>query len=71
MTDYKSAYQLEQMIAELAGFDGTHVLVTAVGEHGDFRAEFIGKTATVILPRARVDLDAACHQVRANFRLQL
>jgi hypothetical protein len=71
MTDYKSAYQLEGMIAELAGFDSAYVLVTAVGDHGDFRAEFIGKVAAVMSSRARTDVDAACRKVKANFRLRL
>ena len=71
MADYKSAYQLEGMIAELAGFDSTHVLVTAVGEHGDFRAAFIGKVAAVTPSRARTEVDAACRQVKANFKLRL
>jgi hypothetical protein len=59
------------MIAELADFDSTHVLVTAVGDHGDFRAEFIGKVAAVTPSRARGDIDPACRQVKANFRLRL
>ncbi len=59
------------MIAELAGFDSTHVLVTAVGDHGDFRAEFIGKVAALKPSRARNDVDAACRQVKASFRLRL
>ena len=71
MADYRSAYQLEGMIAELAGFDSAHILVTAIGEHGDFRAEFIGKVTAVTPSRARTDVDAACRQVKANFRLRL
>ena len=71
MADYRSAYQLEGMIAELAGFDSTHVLMTAVGDHGDFRAEFIGKVAAVTPSNAGNDVDATCRQVKTNFRLRL
>jgi len=71
MADFKSAYQLEAMIADLAGFDTTHILVMAVGEHGDFRAEFLGRVAAANSSRARSDVDAACRQVKANFRLKI
>lgn len=70
MADFKSAYQLEEMIADIAGFDTTHVLVMAVGDRGDFRAEFLGQVAANS-SRARSDVDAACRQVKASFRLKL
>jgi hypothetical protein len=70
MDEYKSAYQLEEMIADLAGFDHTHVLVMAVGDHGDFRAEFIGRAAAASPSRAR-SVDASCRQVKARFKLRL
>jgi len=71
MADYKSAYQLEEMIADLAGFDKSHVLVMAVGDRGDFRAEFLGGIPAVNPSRARSDVDAACQRLKTTFRLRI
>ena len=70
MIEYRSAFQLEAMIAEMAGFDPRNVQVTRVGHSGDFHADFVGKVAAVDTSRARHDIDAACTELRIRFRLR-
>jgi hypothetical protein len=45
MTEYRNAYQLEALIADMAGFNPNNVQVTRVGVSGDFRCEFVGAVA--------------------------
>lgn len=70
MAEYKTAYQLERLIAETAGFDPKNIQVTRVGNKGDWCADFVGKVAGVTESRAKHDVEAACNQIRAHFRLE-
>ena len=68
--EHKSAFQLEQMIAELTGFDAKIIDVTKVGNSGDFSATLIGTVAAVSKSRAQSDVDAACRQLKLKFKLK-
>ena len=70
MIEHRSAYQLEILISELAGFDATHIQVLPVGAAGDFRVEFVGTVAAVSPSRARRDVESACMQLKAKYRLR-
>ena len=70
MIQYRSAYQLEILISESAGFDATHIQVLPIGATGDFRAEFVGTVAAVSLSRAKRDVEVACAQLKAKYRLR-
>lgn len=70
MVEWKTAYQLEILIAELAGFDSRNIQVTPVGSNGDFRVEFVGTAAGVSASRAKVDVKTAITTMRARYRLK-
>jgi hypothetical protein len=69
MIEYKSAFQLEALIADLAGFDENNVQVTKIGNTGDFRAGFVGTPAAVNVSRAKADVDSACNKLKTKYRL--
>ena len=65
-----TSYQLEEMIAELAGFSATSIDVVKVGNSGDFHATVIGTVAAVSPSRAQSDVEAICRQLRLKFKLK-
>ncbi len=69
MIEYRNAYQLEALIADLAGFDPKNIQVTKVGVSGDFRCDFVGAVGGVSSSRAKADVEAACSRFRAKYRL--
>jgi hypothetical protein len=70
MAEYKTAFHLEAMVAEIAGFDPKNIHVTRVGKSGDFGADFVGTVAAVNTSRAKHDVDVACNSLKARFRLK-
>ena len=69
MTEYRNAYQLEAIIADMAGFDPQNIQVTKVGVGGDFRCDFVGTVGGVSSSRAKSDVEAACIRMREKYRL--
>ena len=45
--EHKTAFQLEEMIADLTGFNPTAIDVKKLGNAGNFAAAFVGKVAAV------------------------
>jgi hypothetical protein len=70
MIQYRSAFELKVLIGELAGFDVKNIQVLPIGTAGDFRVEFMGTVAAISLSRAKRDLDTACAQLKAKYRLK-
>lgn len=70
MADYKTALQLEALIAEKAGFDPKNIQVSRIGHAGDFKAEFVGAAAAVSASRARNDVMRVCDELRKTTRLK-
>jgi hypothetical protein len=68
--EFKTAFQLEEMIADLAGFNATSIHVSKVGNAGDFRATMVGTVAAVSASRAQSDIDAISAKLRLKFRLR-
>ncbi|MBR1154612.1 hypothetical protein [Bradyrhizobium sp. JYMT SZCCT0428] len=66
----KTAFQLQQMIGELAGFDPDNIDVVKLGNEGSFRAVLIGTVGAVSKSRAQADIETACRQLRLKFRLK-
>jgi hypothetical protein len=66
----KTAFQLEEMIADLAGFAATAIDVVKVGNNGDFSATLIGTAASVSKSRAQSDIEVVCRQLRLKFKLK-
>jgi hypothetical protein len=69
--EYRSAYQLQAMIAELAGVAPSTIDVEKVGNAGDFKASFVGSSAGVNQAKAKMDIDNICRQLRLTFKLQV
>jgi len=65
----KTGRQLEQMIADFAGFDEKNIVVAAVGNHGNFAAKLVGSTAGVSKSRAQLDLNNVCSKLRLKFKI--
>jgi hypothetical protein len=70
MVEYKTAFQLEEMIADLAGLDTKNIQVTSLGKAGNFYATMIGTVSGVNRFRAQSDIDAACARLKANYKLK-
>ena len=68
--EFRTARQLELLIASAAGFDEKHVQVIPVGNAGDFRAEFVGSVAAVSSSRARSDVERACRSIKEKYLLR-
>jgi hypothetical protein len=68
--EQKSAFQLEQMIADLTGFAPSSIYVTTAGNSGDFNASIVGSVAAVSKARAQADVEAACRQLKLKFKLK-
>jgi hypothetical protein len=70
MVEFKTTYQLEAMVAEIAGFDPKNVQVSRAGNKGDWRANFVGTVAAVTASRAQHDVEAACSKLKAQYLLK-
>ena len=66
----KTAQQLEEMIADLTGFNATSIDAIKIGNSGDFSATVLGAVAAVSKSRAQSDVEAACRQLRMKFKLK-
>jgi hypothetical protein len=66
----KTAFQLEEMIADLTGFNARAIDVTKVGNSGEFNASIVGSVAAVSKARAHADVEAACRQLNLKFKLK-
>lgn len=67
----KTAFQLQQMIAEMAGFHPDNIDVMKLDSDGAFRAVLIGTVAAVSKSKAQSDIENACRQLRLKYRLQV
>jgi hypothetical protein len=68
--EHKTAFQLEEMIADLTGFNPTAIDVKKLGNAGNFAAAFVGKVAAVSKSRAQADVESACSQLKLRFKLK-
>jgi hypothetical protein len=68
--EQKTAFQLEEMIADLTGFSAKVIDVTRVGTDGDFNASMVGSVAGVSKSRAHADVEVACSQLKLRFKLK-
>ena len=68
--EYKTAFQLEQIIADFTGLYVTAIHVTKVGNSGDFNATVVGTVAFVNASRAKSDIEVACRQLKQRFKLK-
>jgi len=66
----KTAFQLQQMIGEMAGFHPDNIDVVKLGNDGGFRAVLIGTVGAVSKSRAQSDIENACRQLRLEYRLK-
>jgi hypothetical protein len=69
--EFKSEYQLQTLVAELAGFDPSCIDIERIGNEGDFKATFVGSAGAVGLTRAKADVENVCSQLRLKFRLEV
>ncbi|MBR1156272.1 hypothetical protein [Bradyrhizobium sp. JYMT SZCCT0428] len=67
----KTAFQLQQMIAEMVGFHPDNIDVVRLGNDGGFKAMLIGSVGAVSRSRAQADIESACRQLRLKYRLTL
>jgi hypothetical protein len=66
----KTAFQLQQMSGEMAGFDPNGIDVVKLGNDGSFRAILIGAVGAVSKSRAQSDIENVCRQLRLKYRLK-
>ena len=67
--ELKTCRQLEEMIADLAGFDEKNIMVAASGSRGNFTAKFVGSTTAVSKSRAQSDIDNICAELHLRYKL--
>lgn len=70
MIEYKTAFQLEQMIADLAGLSTENVQVTRAGTGGDFQATMVGTAGGVSRSRAQSDITRVCATLKLTYKLK-
>jgi hypothetical protein len=66
----KTAFQLQQMIGEMAGFDPDSIDVVKQGDDGGFRAVLIGAVGAFSKSSAQSDIENICRQLRLKYRLK-
>jgi hypothetical protein len=66
----KTAFELEKIVAELAGFDQQIIIVSKVGHDGDFTATVTSRTAWLTKATAQSEVDKVCAKLKATHRLE-
>jgi len=61
--------ELENLVAELAGFDTSVVTLERAGRQGDFRATVTRPTAWLTKADAQREVDKACAKLREKYVL--
>jgi hypothetical protein len=66
----KTLIELEKIVADFVGFDQKVIIVSRVGEQGDFAATVTDATAWLTKSTAQLEVDKACVKLRAIYRLE-
>jgi hypothetical protein len=69
--EYRTAFQLEQLIADLAGLGTENVQVTKVGNGGGFKATMVGSAGGVSRSRAQSDITRVSTALNLKYRLKV
>ncbi len=70
MANLKTAFELEQIVADFVGFDRKVIVVSKAGNDGDFNATVTSPTAWLTRAAAQLEVDKACAKLRVTYRLK-
>ena len=68
--ELKTLFELEKIVSDFVGFDQKAIVVSRVGQQGDFIAIVTGPTAWLTKAAAQAEVDKACVKLRALYRLE-